>query len=123
MNKYLDLTTVQSYLNLGKTMEVFLGRISEDKEVISYIDLKRTESGEFEINHYELFDEGGLEFVDLYSFSSFDPDMGFETHTFDSIDLVIEFIHDISKLNEIKFLNAGLIQDEYKKLLISEGRS
>ena len=123
MSEYLDKQTVKTYLNLGKTIEIFLGRISEDKEIISYLDLQKTKSGELELTYYELYDEGSLEYLDLYSFSFVDPDMNFETYNFENIDLVIEFIRDRYKINDIKFVNAGLIQDEYRELLKSEGRN
>lgn len=123
MKKYIDKQTVSTYLNLGKTIEVFLGRISNDKSIICYLDIVRTKDTDIELTYYEVYDEGNLEFLDLYSFSSVDPDMDFETYRFDHIDRVIEFIHERFKVTEIKFVNAGIIQNEYEDLLISEGRS
>jgi hypothetical protein len=123
MGRYLDNQTVKTYLNLGKTIEVFLGRISDNREIISFLEFKKTNTNNIEVTYIEVYDEGNLEFLDLYSFSFVDPDMNFEKFNFENIDSAIEFIRDKFKLNEIKFVNAGIIQDEYADLLKSEGRS
>ena len=120
MSKYLDSQTVDAYLNLGKTIEVFLGRISDDNEIISYLDLQKTKSGDLQVTYYEHYDEGSLDILDLYSFSFVDPDMNFENYTFQNIDLVTEYIRNRYKLNEVKFVNVGVIQNEYEELLKSE---
>jgi len=113
---------VEIYLNQGKTIEVFLGKISDDNEIISWIDLQKTKDNLVTVTYYEVFDEGNLDWLDLYAFSFVDPDMDFETNEFASTEEAIKYIKENYQLTEPKFLVRGGIQIEYEKLLISEGR-
>jgi hypothetical protein len=123
MRKYLDENEVNTHLNLGRTVEVFLGRINEDKEIISYLTLSKTKEQKIEVTYIEHYDEGNLEFLDLYSFSYVDPDMDFETNHFDNTEKAIKYIKERFRLGKINFVNAGIIQDEYAELLKAEGHS
>jgi hypothetical protein len=122
MIKYLIQDEIISLINAGKTIEVFLGRISDDKEVISWLDLQKTNNYLVKTTYYEVYDEGNLEWLDLYAFTFVDPDMEFETNQFNNVEDAINFIKEKYKLAEPKFLTRGGIQKEYEKLLISEGR-
>jgi hypothetical protein len=123
MTKYLDRQTVNTYLNLGRTIEVFLGRICENKQIIRYLSFEKLSNGKIEVTLLEHYDEGNIDLLDIYSFTYVDPDMDFKTFLFDNIDNAIDFISDEFSLNEIKFINAGMIQDEYAELLKFEGRN
>jgi hypothetical protein len=123
MRKYLDEKEVNTLLNLGKTVEVFLGRINEDKEVIGYLTLSKTKEEKIEVIYIQHYDDGNLEFLDLYSFSYVDPDMDFETNYFDNTEKAIKYIQERFLLGKINFVNAGIIQVEYAELLKSEGHS
>jgi len=123
MSKYLDEQEVNTYLNLGRAVEVFLGRINEDKEVISYLTLSKTKEDKINVTYIEHYDEGSLEFLDLYAFSYVDPDMNCEANHFDSTEIAIKYIQERFQLNKIHFVNEGIIQDEYAELLKSEGRN
>jgi hypothetical protein len=123
MRKYLDENEVNTYLNLGRTVEVFLGRINEDKEIISYLALSKTKEQKIEVTYIEHYDEGNLEFLDLYSFSYVEPDMDFEMNHFDNTDKAIRHIKERFRLGKINFVNAGIIQDEYAELLKAEAHS
>lgn len=122
MIQYLTQQEAGTLLNLGKTIEVFLGRNSEDKEIVSWIGLQNSKNNRVEVSYYEVYDEGSLDWLDLYAFSFLDPDMDFETKKFNNVEEAINHIKEKYNLPEPKFLNRGGIQDEYKKLLISEGR-
>ena len=122
MNRSLSEIEIETLINLGKTVEAFLGRINEDKEIVSWIDLRKTKKGRVKLTYHEVYDEGSLEWLDLYAFTLVDPDMDVETYKFDSVQDALKFIKEKYNVHEPKFLNSGVIQDEYKKLLISEGR-
>ena len=119
MRRYLILPEVESALNRGKSVEVFLGRINEDPEIISWLSIEK--SGRYiVVTQYDVYDEGDVEFIDIYSFSYVDPDMDFEEYSFDDLDEAVAFIKTRFNLNEINIVNAGVVQEEYRDLLIRE---
>ena len=122
MGRYIDKQQINTYLNLGKTIEVFLGRINIDRAVLSYLELTKTKNNKIQLTIFEHYDEGNLNWLDIYDFSYIDPDEEFETIEFDDIENAIEEIKARFQLNEVKFVNQGVIQDEYKDLLKLEGR-
>jgi len=103
-------------------LKSFLEKISDDNEIISWIDLQKTKDDRVIVTYYEVFDEGNLDWLDLYASSFVDPDMDFETNEFDTIEEATNYIKEKYQLTEPKFLIRGRIQTEYEKLLISEGR-
>ncbi|WP_299991880.1 hypothetical protein [uncultured Pontibacter sp.] len=123
MNRNLTQQEVEASLTSGKTIEVFLGRISDDSEIISWLDLQKTKDNLVEVTCYEVYDEGNLEWLDLYAFSFVDPDMEFESNQFETVEEAIRFIKGKYRLTEPKFLTRGAIQTEYENLLIAEGRN
>jgi hypothetical protein len=122
MNRVLTPQEIEPLLNARKTIEVFLGRINEDNEIISWIDLQKNKKNFVEVTYYEVYDEGSLEWLDLYAFSFVDPDMEFETEQFEKVEDAIVFIKEKYLLSEPEFLLRGGIQAKYEKLLISEER-
>ncbi len=123
MGRYLNKQQAKSYLDLGKTLEVFLGRVHIDKGIISYLEINKALDDKIEVTIYDHYDEGNLEWLDVYSFSYVDSDEDFEILQFDNIAELIETIQLRFHLSEIKFVNQGIIQDEYKDLLELEGKT
>ena len=123
MGRYLNNQQAKSYLDLGKTIEVFLGRVHSDKGIISYLEINKSQDNKLEVTIYDHYDEGSLELLDVYSFSYFDSEEDFEILQFDNIEELIETIQLRFQLSEIKFVNRGIIQDEYKDLLELEGKT
>ena len=72
---------------------------------------------------FDHYDEGDLNYTDIYDFSYVDPDMNFETNTFESIDQCVEFIQTKFHINHIRFVNEGISQDEYADFIRNEGLS
>ncbi|GGH15034.1 hypothetical protein GCM10011418_16420 [Sphingobacterium alkalisoli] len=95
----------------------------EDKEVISYLALMKTKDGRVEMQLIDHYDEGNLEYTDIYDFSYVDPDMGFETINFENLEQCTDFIRKRFHLDEIGFVNSGLCQEEYADLIKEEGRT
>ncbi|KAA5539653.1 hypothetical protein [Adhaeribacter rhizoryzae] len=122
MTRYLTEQEIGTLLNLSKTIEVFFGRNKEDNEIISWVDLQKGKNNRIQVNYYEVYDEGSLDWLDLYAFSFVDPDKYFETEEFKNIEDAVKHIKEKYNMPEPKFLNRGGIQDEYEKLLIAEGR-
>jgi len=123
MGRYISRQSLSTYLNLGKIIEVFLGRINDNKKILSYLEIKNIASDKIQLSTIEHYDEGSLDWLDIYDFSYVDPDGNHNKIEFDNIEEAIDFIQVKFQLKEIKFVNEGIIQDEYKDLLISEGQS
>ena len=119
MRKQLTLQEVNSTLSRGKTVEIFLGRINEDKEIISWLGVELVD-GLIVTTQYYVYDEGNLNYLDLYSFSYVDPDMEFPRHEFNTLEQAFVFLESRYKMPSPKFVNSGLIQNEYKDLLGQE---
>ena len=114
--RYLTEIEITTLLNLGKTLEFFLGPSHEDNDVINWIDICKGIRGTIELSTYSVFDEGNIDHIDLYSFSAVDPDNDFETIEFQTLDSALTFIKDKYRLADLRFVNRGMIQDEYKSL-------
>jgi hypothetical protein len=114
--KYLDDIEIRTLINLGKTLELFLGRSVDDKEVINWISLAKGTNEKIDVSVYSVFDEGDLDNLDIYSFTPVDPDEFFATWKFPSLDEAVTFIRDNYKLTDLKFVNQGVTQQEYKRL-------
>ena len=123
MARYIEELLINNYLNLGKTIEVFLGRINIDKTVLSYLEFTKTNSSKVQVTIIESYDEGNLNWLDIYDFSHINQDDEFEIIEFDSVDNAIEGVKAKFKLDELKFVTQGMIQVEYEDLLKSEGRN
>lgn len=123
MSRYINRPYLNTYLSLGKFVEVFLGRINADKNILSYLEIKQIKSSKIQISIIEHYDEGCLDWVDIYGFSYVRPYEECERIEFSNTEKAIEFIQMRFQLKEIKFMNQGIIQEEYKDLLTLEGRT
>lgn len=116
MGRYLSDEQLKTSLRLGKTVEQWLSISNlNDYKVIKWLTIRKEKSDTYNIAYIESFDEGSEAFIDIYEFSTIDPD---EPHgiinTFNSIEEVLEFsvITYGALLN--KFVSAGMIQEEYR---------
>jgi len=121
MTRYLIKEEIITLLNLGKPVEAFLGRKSEDEEIITWVSLEKNKENRIVLNIYEIYDEGSIDSTDIYDFSYVDPDLEYQTREFADLEDVIKFLKEKFNMNESNFLTKGGIQDEYKKLLLTEG--
>jgi hypothetical protein len=114
--KYLTEIETRTLLNLGKTLEIFLGQSGDNNEIISWLSLAKNETGQVELSTYMVLDCGDLDHLDIYSFEPVDPDEPYQTTAFSTLDEALIFIRNNYNQTEPKFLNQGVIQDEYKRL-------
>jgi hypothetical protein len=114
--KYLTDIEIRTLLNLRKTLEIFLGQSPDNNEIISWISVTQAKAGQVEVSAHSVFDEGDTDNLDLYSFTPVDPDEYFTTEVFSTLDNALTFIRDNYKLTELKFVNEGMIQTEYRLL-------
>jgi hypothetical protein len=113
--KYLADIEIRTLTNLGKTLEIFLGP-TDNGEIINWISLSKRKNGQIEVSTHSVFDEGDIDHLDIYSFTPVDPDNYFETREFSTLDQALTFLRNNYKLTELRFVNQGVTQDEYKLL-------
>jgi hypothetical protein len=73
-------------------------------------------AGQFELSTHSVFDDGDIDHLDIYSFEPIDPDEPFQIRVFTTLDEALTFILDNHKLTDLRFVNEGVIQNEYKGL-------
>ena len=114
--KYLTDIEIRTLINLGRTLEIFLGRTTDNNETINWISLTKNNAGQFELSTHSVFDDGDIDHLDIYSFEPIDPDEPFQIRVFTTLDEALTFILDNHKLTNLRFVNQGVIQNEYKGL-------
>lgn len=123
MRRYLSLQEVTTLLNLGKTAEIFMGRRPDDPEVLHYVQCRKNREQSYELCYYQCLDQGDAEHLDIYAFSPADPDEDPEVHTFSSMEAMATYLQARFLVAEMKFVNEGMIQDEYRVMLLDERSS
>jgi hypothetical protein len=119
MERYLKIDAAKLYLNLGKTIEVFLGRVHEDKRIITYLVLTKYGT-QIKVKVFDHYDEGNQESTDVYIFPSVDPDLD-ESYYMRNLEEVIDFIQIRFQQHSVNFVNRGKCQHEYEDMLLTEG--
>lgn len=119
MERHLKIDAANLYLNLGKTIEVFLGRVHEDKRIITYLLLTKAGT-KIKVRVCDHYDEGSLECIDIYAFSYVEPDLDFEIYYMNNLEEIIEFIQLRFQQQTVNFVNWGKSQHEYEDMLLTE---
>jgi len=119
--KYLIFDQAQTHLKLGKTIEQWIGAEEKDDYVIlKWVTISREKDNLYIVGYTECFDEGNEDFIDIYAFSAVDPDEPFGIfNQFSSALEAIEFSLNKYGLSKDRFLNSGMIQEEYLSYLKS----
>lgn len=113
--KYLDFEQVKTNLSLGKSIEQWLGfEKKDDYVVLKWISIIREKAGKYSTVYIECFDEGNEDFLDIYEFSMIDPDEPYGViNEFQNYDEAIEFAIVEYGASKERFVNSGMIQEEY----------
>jgi hypothetical protein len=114
--RYLGDLDVKMNLAAGRDVEQLLPeRYEMNQLIIRYISLERNRSNGWTTRLCEVFDNGNPDFIDIYEFEAVDPDFPFgEEWIFDSIEGAITFAKENFGAASDRYVNRGLIQDEYK---------
>lgn len=117
MSRYLIPAFIQSALHRGQAVEQFLGGFVHDGDpAIRWIAIAPRD-GEIVLSLHETYDEGGEDFTDVYAFASIgDPDEAYEPaaeHRFATIDEALAAAVERYGADLARFVNAGLVEDEY----------
>ena len=122
MKNYMTEEQLKSNVTLGKAVEQWLGYTKEeDYVVIKWLRIDKEKNQSYTVAYFECFDEGNSEFLDVYEFSQLDPDEPYGAlNTFDSIDDALIFSTVTYNALNIKYVSAGMIQEEYRDYLDKE---
>lgn len=106
---------VTANLRNGRTVEQLLaGRCEAGETVIRHLSIHRTRDGEWKVAVYEVFD-AGPDFMDLYEFSSVDPDMhASEETTFASVEGALAYCSEQLGARPDRYVNVGLVSEDYR---------
>jgi hypothetical protein len=67
--KYLTEIEIRTLISLGKTLELFLGHPTDNKEILNWVSLTKGRNGQIDVSTYSVYDEGDIENLDIYSFT------------------------------------------------------
>lgn len=116
---YLQNEQLRTNLSLGRTVQQWLGYKQKDGYIVlRWISIEKESSDEYSVAYIESFDEGSEDFLDIYEFSTLDPDeqLGVVT-TFSTVNEAISFSLDEYNAKIDRFVSAGMIQEEYRTYL------
>lgn len=116
---YLQNEQLRTNLSLCRIIEQWLGYKQEDDYILlRWISIEKESSASYSVAYIESFDEGSDDFVDIYEFSTLDPDeaLGIVT-TFSTVDEAINFSLNEYGAKMDRFVSAGMIQEEYRTYL------
>ena len=114
--KYLSEIQAKTNLSLGKAIEQWLNiEKFEEYDIIKWLRIDKEKDKTYSVTYFEVFDEGEEDFLDIYSFSPLNPDLPYGNITsFPNIEEAISFSKQNYFANDERFVNAGIIQNEYE---------
>jgi hypothetical protein len=128
MSRYLARPFIVSALHRGKPVEQFLGAREVDGErILRWIELSPASGDAVEIRVRDVYDEGDESYLDLYDFTEVESDDDEEddddapSATAASLDEAIALCRDRWGADPDRWVNEGVIQDEYADLLREGG--
>lgn len=117
--RYLNSQQLLTNLQLGKSVEQWLGYEKRvDYTILKWLRIDKEKSGEYSVTYFKMFDEGDEDFLDIYEFHTVDADepYGIIT-TFKNVKDTLAFSTEKYKCKDDKYVNAGVIQEEYNDYL------
>lgn len=115
MSNYLTQDQLESSLNVGKKIEQWLGSYENGGETtLRWVRIYPENKDEYNVMYVECYDQGNLEFLDVYAFTVIDPDEPYGIiSTFSSMEEAIAFTIDQYDALKDHFVGDGKIQEEY----------
>jgi hypothetical protein len=121
MARHLSAAEAERALNAGRSIEQWLGaRVEGADRVLKWVQLTvEKDGGGYSVTVFEVLDDGGPEFLDVYEFSPLDADQPYGvTTTLKDARGALEFAIGAGA-DPCRFVNAGIVQDEYADYLSS----
>jgi hypothetical protein len=114
--RYLSLDEVEQTLRRGRSVEQWLGAADSPQcRTVHWLRIEKEPDGRFTVWRVASFDPQQPNLLDVYEFLPFDvdePDGIPETVA--SLDEAIDYACKTLGANAERFVNAGVIQDEYR---------
>src|SRR5215204_2918136 len=113
---------ISAALSAGRCVEQFLPpRSEEELTILRWLNLSR--KGEaYVITLREVFNDGGPDYLDVYSFGEASPDEDPAQHSFSTLDAALVFAASTYGAPRHNYVSQGRIQDEYAAYLVRTGR-
>jgi hypothetical protein len=119
--KHLSAEQLYFTLKASRAVEQWVGH--EDKDdyiVLKWLTIYAEENGDYSVSYFEVFDEGNRNFIDINEFGAIDSDEEM-INTFVTFQEALNFAIREYGCSEDRFVNVGMIQDEYVKYLDAKG--
>jgi len=122
--RYLTQEEAETRLRLGRPVEQWLGRKdSTAGAVLRWLRIEKDKSGHYTTTLFEVLDAPNLGIFDIYEFQALDVDNPFgTTHIAESEALAIDHAVNVLGAERSRFVNAGVVQDEYRDTRSSESQ-
>ena len=127
MTRYLIPSFIRSALGRGQAVEQFLGGFMHGEEpAVRWISVA-PEDGEVVLSLHEVYDQGREDFLDLYDFTPIGDD-GDEDgepaaeHRVSTLEEALALAAERYGADPARFVNAGVVQDEYADHLARRAR-
>ena len=118
--RYLLPEQLRANLSLGKPVEQWLPPWQHDDYVVlRRVGIHKEKSTRYTTSCVECFDDGDVNFIDIYEFSPLQPGEPEVLTSFDSVDESLQFVIKTYDASAEKFMTAGMIQEGYKTYLAS----
>ncbi len=117
--KHLTVDEAFNSLTKGIAIEQWIKDYAElNYVVIEWLRVDKEKDNSYSVAFFRCFDEGEEDFFDVYEFSQIDPNLPYGLiQNFTSAEEAISFAIINYHCYGDKFINAGLIQDEYELYL------
>lgn len=113
-DRYITKSGIERSLAAGEAVEQWLGTGQEGgRTTIRWMRIDRHRTGRFSVSTFEVYDDGNENFIDIYEFSSTDPDADGNPTLFDDVEGALAFAAKNLHADIGRFVGAGLIQEEY----------
>jgi hypothetical protein len=116
--RYLLPEQLRANLSLGRPVEQWLPpRLHDDYVVLRLLRIEKERNSTYATIYIECFDDGNEGFVDVYAFSSVNPDESEVVNNFDLVEGALGFAIENYHASPEKFVGAGMVEEEYKAYL------
>ncbi|MGY0216263.1 hypothetical protein ACWJJH_02620 [Endozoicomonadaceae bacterium StTr2] len=110
-HRYLTIQEANSAIRRGKLVEIFLGGfVVNEKRCIRWASFVQADSG-VSASLWETYDQGSEDYLDIYAFDSLSGEYDEPIKMVHSEN--IEEAAKVLGISELKFVNQGIVQDEY----------
>ena len=122
MTRYLAENDAKSALRGGRAIEQLLeGRLEAGLQIVRFVTIAHEATGENSVTLHEVFNGGNFDVLDVYEFSPLDPDRSYgQVDSFRTVDDAFQFACEQTGADPRKFVNAGVVQDEYRDAYLTE---